>query len=292
MRKILKFPVAIIDVGSNSCRLMLKDGANKQKFLVMTRLQQGKAKDVLDAESIDRTVNGVKALFDNALKLGANSVFIFATAAVRNSKNGKVVCSKIKNQTGIEVHVVSGELEAELALLGALNGKDGGIIDIGGGSTEVAVKHAGETVHGVSYKFGSVSLLNDFSNSYDKSDEFLKNNLLPVRRKFNGDFVGVGGTITTLASISLGISSYKPNEIQGFNFTLDKIEDLVNELKGLTKEEIIEKYPIASKRADIIAFGGQILLNVMKAYGITQIKVSDSDNLEGYLEYLSKDEKV
>ena len=104
--------------------------------------------------------------------------------------------------------------------------------------------------------------------------------------------MGVGGTITTLASISLGITNYQPLEIQNSSLTIDKVESLVCELKGLTVEEIIKKYPVASQRADIIAFGGQILINVMKAYGITQIKVSDSDNLEGYLEYLSKDEKV
>ena len=292
MKKNLNLKVAVIDIGSNSCRLMLKTNSDKQKFLVMTRLAEGKANGYLSDNSINRTVNGVKALFDKALKLGANDIYIFATAAVRNSLNGNVVCDEIKKQTGVGVDVVSGELEAELAVLGALQGRDGGIIDIGGASTEIAFKQANEIVYGVSYKFGCVSLLNDFAGDYSASQGFLQNNLKGVRRVFNGGFVGVGGTITTLAGISLSINEYDASKIQSATLTISKVNELAKELKGLTKDEIISRYPLASKRADIIAYGAQILLSVMQAYGIDEIKVSDSDNLEGYLEYLTRDEKV
>ncbi|MBQ3235148.1 MAG: hypothetical protein IJA97_03205 [Clostridia bacterium] len=279
---------AVIDVGSNSVRLMLVGGGSKQKFLITTRLAEGKENGALSMVSMDRTVNAVAVLFDKAIKSGADKFYVFATAAVRNSVNGNEFVKLVKQKTGLSVDVVSGSVEAELALLGALNGEDGGIIDIGGASTEIAVKEGGATVYDVSYPFGAVSIYSEFGRDSDKIREHLSTNVKGVRRSFKGKFYGVGGTITTLSAINLGIKEYSAEKIGETPLTLGSVLNIKNTLYSLSPSEIKTIYPIASSRADIIAGGAEILYSVMTAYGISEVYASDGDNLEGYLEYINE----
>lgn len=291
MNSNISYPVAVIDVGSNSVRLLIDTGNKKQKFLITTRLAEGKIESRLANASILRTVNAVALFFEKAIKEGCNSVFIFATAAVRNSENGKDFVSAVKKLTGLGVDVVSGEIEAELAVLGALKGQNGGVIDIGGASTEVAFSEDGETVYSVSYKVGAVSLYGDFARERDKIKNYLSSTIKGARRLFKGDFYAIGGTVTTLASIDLKLTEYEPDKTNGHYLSLETIKKLSNELFSLTPDEIALKYPTAKSRVDVIAGGSEILLSVLTAYGINGVIASESDNLEGYLEYVLKNEE-
>ena len=276
---------AVIDIGSNSVRLMLSNGAEKQKFLITTRLAEGKVDGALSQISIDRTVNAVAVLFDKAIKSGADKIYAFATAAVRNSKNGKTFTDSVLEKTGLNVDVVSGEVEAELALIGALKGSDGGVIDIGGGSTEIAVKQGGQTVYDVSYSFGAVTINSNFERNESEIANYLSSQIKGVKMRFEEKFHGVGGTISTLALINAGAAEYSPTAVEHKPITLEDLKGIKSELYSLSPSEISEKYPFASSRADIIAGGAEILYSVMTAYGISEIYASDSDNLEGYLIY-------
>ncbi len=286
MKNNFLYPVAVIDVGSNSVRLMLVSGSDKRKFLITTRLAEGKSNNRLAKTSVLRTANAVALFFDKALKEGCKSVFIFATAAVRNSENGEEFTKEVKSMTGLDVHVVSGEIEAELALLGALNGKDGGVIDVGGASTEIAVKEGGDTVYFSSYKVGAVSLKNEFNGDREKISLHLKNTFICPKRRFLVDFYAVGGTVCALASINLNLKKYDTCAVDGSILSVERVKSLVNELSSLSPEEISIKYPTAKSRADIISGGAQILYEIMKCYNLSSVCVSESDNLEGYLEYI------
>lgn len=291
MKSNISYPVAVIDVGSNSVRLMVDTGSLKEKYLITTRLAEGKIESRLANASILRTVNAVVLLFEKAIKGGCKSVFIFATAAVRNSENGNDFVCAVKKLTGLDVDVVSGEIEAELAVLGALKGQNGGVIDIGGASTEVAFSEGGETVYSVSYKVGAVSLFGDCMRDRDKIKNHLGSTIKGVRRLFKGDFYAIGGTVTTLASIDLKLDKYQPEKTNGHYLSLDAIKNISNELFSLTPEEIATRYPTAKSRADVIAGGSEILISVLTAYGINGVIASESDNLEGYLEYVLKNEE-
>lgn len=291
MKSKVLYPVAVIDVGSNSVRLMVDTGTKKEKYLITTRLAEGKIESRLANASILRTVNAVVLLFEKAIKSGCKSVFIFATAAVRNSENGKDFIFAVKKLTGLDVDVVSGEIEAELAVLGALKGQNGGVIDIGGASTEVAFSEDGQIVYSVSYKVGAVSLFGDFMRERDKIKDYLGYTVKGVRRLFKGDFYAIGGTVTTLASIDLKLSEYEPQKTNGHYLSLNAIKNISNELFSLTPQEIATLYPTAKSRADVIAGGSEILISVLTAYGINGVIVSESDNLEGYLECVLKNEE-
>ncbi|MBE5744311.1 MAG: hypothetical protein E7358_06330 [Clostridiales bacterium] len=285
MKKIDK-TISVIDVGSNSVRLMAVKGGEKLKFLITTRLAEGKVGNRLANISIERTVNAVAVLFDKAIKLGSDKIYVFATAAVRSSENGCEVATLIKDKTGLVVDVISGEQEAELALLGALQGNDGGVIDIGGASTEVAVSLSGERSHKKSYSIGAVS----YKELEDKT--CLSSIFSNVNDEFDCKFFGVGGTITTLCAIDLGLTEYCPEKLNGHYLSKERVEELKRLLCSLTPEEIKEKFPIATKRADVIGGGANILLSVMSAYNINGIYGSDSDNLEGYLESVKRYEET
>ncbi len=290
MKKI-KESVAVIDIGSNSVRLMAVKGDKKLKFLITTRLAEGKEGETLSNISIERTVNAVTVLFDKAIKLGCEKIYAFATAAVRNSENGNVFTALVKEKTGLTVDVVSGDREAELALLGALPNGDGGVIDIGGASTEVAVSVNGEKVYGKSYQVGAVSLKNACGINEDKIDNYLSNTFAS-QDGFDCKFFGVGGTITTLCAIDLGLTEYNPEKLNGHYLSIDRVDGLKRLLCSLAPEEIKEKFPIASRRADVIGGGACILFKVMSVYKIKGVYGSDSDNLEGYLKSVKKYEKT
>lgn len=291
MKNKIVYPVGVIDIGSNSVRLMTVCGEKKQKHIITTRLAEGKVENRLANASILRTVNAVSLLFEKAVKEGCNTVFIFATAAVRNSINGDVLTCAVKRATGISVDVISGELEANLALYGALENLDGGVIDIGGASTEVAYCEGGQTVYAVSHEVGAVSLYQKCGREREKIKNYLSTKIKGVRRRFDEEFYAIGGTVTALASIDLALKEYIPEKIHGHYLYIDNVKKLSDRLFSLSKEEISKIYPTAKSRADVISGGVEILISVLESYGIERIKVSERDNLEGYLEYVLKNEE-
>ena len=151
---------AVIDIGSNSVRLMfVADGKVLYKALNTTRLGEGLAdKPFLKAEAIERSAKAVCDFYAKALAEGAEKVFAFATAAVRTAENRALFLDKVEEDCGLRIEVISGEEEAEIGILGALGNADGGVIDIGGASTEIVIKNAGEMLYKKSVNIGVVRL--------------------------------------------------------------------------------------------------------------------------------------
>ena len=140
---------AVIDIGSNSVRLMfVADGKVLYKTLQTTRLGEGLAeKPLLKAEAIERSALAVSDFYNRAITEGAEKVLCFATAAVRTAENRQLFLDRVSALCGLTVEVISGEEEAEIGILGALGNKDGGVIDIGGASTEIVVKKDGALLY-------------------------------------------------------------------------------------------------------------------------------------------------
>ena len=117
--------VCVIDVGSNSVRIMFSEnGLTIKKNNIVTRLGKGvNDYPFLLTSSMQKTVDAIKLFHAQAKEYGAEKVYIFATAAVRSAKNKQEFIDFVKKETGLTVDVISGEQEAKLGLLGALNGK-------------------------------------------------------------------------------------------------------------------------------------------------------------------------
>ena len=277
----------IIDIGSNSVRLLVVDGAKTLlKTNKITRLSENMGDELtLKTEMVDRTVCAVSFFVNTAKKMGVENIKIFATAAVRKAKNKQFFIDKIKSETGYDLDVVSGELEAKLGVLGALKNDDGAVIDIGGASTEIAIKTNGEISYLKSIDIGAVNTTEKGSNLLEKTLEFISEKINDFGDIKLSNLVGIGGTITSLASISLKLEVYDAEKVNGYALSYSEIERLNNMLFNMSIEERESLIGLQKERANIIASGSAILLCVMKKFNVKNITISESDNLEGYSIY-------
>ena len=280
---------AVIDIGSNSVRLMVaEDGKTLYKKLAVTRLGAGKdEKGNLSAVSIERAVFAVKDFVDIARKENSADIFAFATAAVRTAANGKDLTDKIKNVCGISVDIVSGEKEAELGVLGALGGKDGGIVDVGGASTEIAVFKGGKIIYSKSLNIGAVNLTEKFGQDSKEISLFVSEKIKEYGNVPRADFYIIGGTAVTLAIVDKGLKKYDPAETDGHIVFAEKLKSIVKILSEQSPKEREVVSGVDKQRADIICSGAIIFYELIKYLGVNSFTVSESDNAEGYLRYIT-----
>lgn len=279
---------AIIDIGSNSVRIMYADGNFYNKQLITTRLGEGlHSSGMLSSVAINRTVEALKTLYKRAISLGYEKVYAFATASVREAVNGADFCRIVKEQVGITIEVISGDDEALLGILGAVKGSEGGIIDIGGASSEVAYKVGGQVVYEHSLKLGAVKVFDECGKDFNKCRDFISSAVskYPEFDGGNKTFYAIGGTATSLASIILNLKEYNPLEVDGLVITFEKLNKTLNALFSMSSEEISLKYAVDYKRAEIIAGGALILSHIMSKFNLDKVVVSEGDNLEGYAIY-------
>ena len=276
---------AVIDIGSNSVRLMLwADGTTLYKRLSTTRLAEGIAdKPVLSARAMERTAQAIARFRAQAEADGAEKIYAFATAAVRSAHNGGEFCALVKNTCGLETDVVSGEEEALLGTYGALGEGDGTVVDVGGASTELCRRVNGETERAVSLNIGAVRLYDMCRDDGALLAAVIEEKLSALDGlDFSGKAVAGGGTATTLASVKLGLAEYDAAAVQGCPFTAKEAGLLAAGLLSLSAEARKKIKGMDENRADIIAGGALLLASVMKKCDIPALTVSDRDNLEGY----------
>ena len=276
---------AVIDVGSNSVRLMfVANGKVLYKTLSTTRLGEGIAQTrTLSESAISRTVFAVRTFYDRAKKDGAEQVAVFATAAVRSAINGKAFVQAVKDDCGLQVDVIDGQTEAEIGATGALGADDGTIIDVGGASTEIAVKKDGKLVYKESVNVGVVRLKDACGRDLQALQTYCKDKTGAfVNAPITLDVYAIGGTATTLASQFLRLEVYNSDFVTGTRITLEDMRKLADKLSTLSVEET-EKLPcMPTGRADVLLGGTLWLVALMEDLQIPAIVVSDRDNLEGY----------
>ena len=279
--------ISAIDVGSNSVRLMvMADGKTLYKQLDTTRLAEGLAQSgVLKPEAIERTARAVQNIAAAAELNGAGTPYVFATAAVRSSKNGADFVARVKALTGIDVDVLSGEEEAACGILGALRGRDGGIIDLGGASTEITLQQGGKTLYSKSVNIGTVRLFDMAGQDRSALQAAIDNSLngygsLSLDGK---DIYGIGGTATSLAALYYELEKYDPKVVEGTVLTREWLCAEAEKLLSLTVEERRALRGMEPRRADVIAGGCLLMYSILNRFNADRITVSESDNLEGYV---------
>ena len=279
--------ICAIDIGSNSVRLgMTAGGKTLYKIRKTTRLGENLAySGMLKEEAIERTALTVAEFAAKAKQEGAEKISPFATAAVRSACNGQAFTARVKELCGLEIEIISGETEAKIGLLGALGYKDGGMIDLGGASTEVTVQQNGEKIFEKSADIGTVRL-NDLC-AYDirKLETTIEEKLQDYGgfTAQNYDMYGVSGTATTLAAVKQGLTEYDPNIVHGTVLSAEEVEAYAKTMLSLTKEQVLERFPVTGRTADIIGGGALLLARLMQRLKIQKITVSESDNLEGFI---------
>ncbi len=283
---------AAIDIGTNTVRMMIgsvKDGkvTVKEQYLKETRLGSGIIKGSLIPRAIDRTLKELEQFFKITRDYEIEDVTVVATSAVRDALNGRDFAEKVRDITGWQVNILSGEEEARFSYDGALSAVSllSGfpiVIDIGGGSTEIIYETDGK-VKATSINIGAVRL-----GEMPLSLPELQKIIFPAVKKIAEEkqlysIIGVGGTVTTAAAIEYGIEKYSRQAVDGKNLSLKKINDLKIKLDQMSLEERKKVPGLMPQRADIIIPGLNILIAFLELVGINDIAVSDAGILDGLL---------
>ncbi len=267
---------AIIDIGSNSIKMRIYDNFDLYHplyFMNVTRLAKGLVKTGrLDVDSIKNSVDTITQFKNIADEKKAKSIHIFATQALREASNSNDFLLSVKEKTGLDIDIIDGSTEAMIGFLGASNEIRGDItlIDIGGASTEIVSKESK-----TSYPIGAVKLKESGINL----DKVFKD------IKIQGAFVGIGGTITTIAAIRDSVDCYTRDKIQGVVLSLKDIKEIQSRLLSMSLEDRRNVVGLNPKRADIICYGIDILIFIMETNNIDEITVSDFGSMEGYIKY-------
>jgi exopolyphosphatase/guanosine-5'-triphosphate,3'-diphosphate pyrophosphatase len=289
---------AVIGIGSNSVRMLVADVQGGGLHQVLrdregTRLFGGlNESGDLSRESMNHSLNAVRAMQQKAIVLNAEAIHLFATSAVRDAGNQQEFSSLIRNETGLELEICSGESEAALSFLGSTFGQRSGVIDIGGGSTEFVIGCGTKIECGVSLQMGAVRLFRlypiysaaDLPRVLDAAKEILQDGIGTLKDVgLPENWVGVGGTSTALAGIIKGISWTEKAKLHGFCLKKEQVEEWLNRLADMSLAQRLTLPGLQPQRADIMVHGTAILAQSMRQLGIASIEVSEFGNLDGYL---------
>jgi exopolyphosphatase/guanosine-5'-triphosphate,3'-diphosphate pyrophosphatase len=279
--------VGAIDLGSNSTRLLVADVADGhvdevERALVITRLGEGVDTGRRLLPLPVARVRNVLADFRRTLDgLGAERTLAVATSAVRDAENGEAFLGEIEWSYGFATALLSGEDEAALTLRGVGAGRtlEPGtlIVDIGGGSTELIQTVPG-TVKEASLDLGCVRLTERFGDDVDAAGEYVCAHLPDLDMRAA---IGVAGTITSLATLDLGLVEHDPERVHGHRLATVAVEEQLARLAALPLEERRRVPGLDPERAPVIVAGAVILREVLRRYGLEEIEVSEHDLLHG-----------
>lgn len=275
----------VFDVGSNSVRCLVLKGENTlYRGLVTTRLGEGLATSGrISEEAKERTIQGAYSLLGEALRFTPDKLFAFATEAVRSSENGEEFAVSFKNSIGVPLDVISGDKEGEIGLLGALGGKDGGIIDIGGASAEITACKNGKIIYSHSLPLGAVRLKDLCGEDEGKLKEIVDGRIDEYGKIPITDYYAIGGTATSLAAVCLGLKRYDCDKVNGSAFSYETVCTAYETIKNSPVKDRVEKLNLTPKRAEIIVGGVYLLKRIAERIPLSEITVSENDNMLGYI---------
>ena len=284
---------AVIDVGTNTVLMVIgrwgEDGDLEilEDAHAIARLGKGvDAKRRLTSASIDRVCGVLRDYRRRAEEVGAKSIIAYGTSAVRDAANRIDLIDQVRRQVGIELKVVPGGEEARLTWLGAGFGlpvpERFAVLDIGGGSTELAAGAAGHLLQSASVDVGAVRVTERCFGTLPpglaerkKATAFIDDVLGQLFDYPDGlDLVGVAGTATTLAAVDMEEEDFQAEAINGHFLSTDRVGTLAEHLLGLDVEAIRAIPQIHSQRADIIAAGALILHRALLRFDRPGLTVS------------------
>ena len=278
----------VIDIGTNSVRLMLAEIAKDKvtslyKRLITTRLGEAARKDgTLNFAGAMRTADAVSEFYTHAKSENAQfPVYVFATSAARDAKNSHILTDAIFERTGLKTDILSGCQEAQIGYLGAVSAGFNALIDVGGGSTEIATGENGKKAYYKSYDIGAVRARKLFGKDAKSTYDYASS--LFTFPTITQKCCALGGTATTAAAMLQNLTTYDPIKVHGYVLTEGALEELYNKVASADIEERLKMPGLPAQRADIIPHGLAILLSAMRRAGLKEITVSEADNLEGYL---------
>ncbi|MEH2056938.1 MAG: Ppx/GppA phosphatase family protein [Nostoc sp.] len=304
--------IAAIDLGTNSLHMVVvKIDPTLPAFSIIAREKEtvrlgdrNLTTGELKPEIIKKAIAALGRFQEVAKTINAETIIAVATSAVREAPNGKDFLQMVETELGLSVDLISGQEEARRIYLGVLSGMEFNnqphiIVDIGGGSTEIILGDSNEPRTLTSTKVGAVRLTSELITSDPISNtEFqylqayargmLERSVEEVLANLEfGEsprLVGTAGTIETLAMIhAREKSGVIPSTLNGYQFSLKDLGELVNRLRKLSNSETAEIPGMPDKRAEVILAGAVILQEAMTLLGSESVTVCERSLREGVI---------
>jgi exopolyphosphatase/guanosine-5'-triphosphate,3'-diphosphate pyrophosphatase len=292
--------LAAIDIGSNAARLLISDASTneqgKSQFqkLNLVRVPLRLGFDVFEGNIISKdkedmiikTIKSYKLLTD---VYGVEHMRACATSAMRDAKNGQEIIQKVKEETGVEIEIITGDAEASLIYenhIAENMDKDHSYlyIDVGGGSTELTFFANGRLEFKRSFNIGTIRILKKQVDEFmwDEMRDFIKRET----RGHEGDMIaiGSGGNINKVFSLS--------KRKEGKPLQLELLKDYLRELSSFSLADRMKSYKLREDRADVIVPALSIYINVMKWANIQEIFVPKIGLADGLIQHLYEEVKV
>ena len=294
--------IAVVDMGTNSTRLLVADVeggriTELERRSTVTRLGRGvDTSHQLASEAIDAVCDAVADYISIYEPLHPEAVTVLATSAVRDADNSGAFIAELRERFALGARILDGAEEARLTYLGACAEREPAdgtlVVDIGGGSTELVVGSGLEVGFHTSLQAGTVRHTERYIKNDPPSADELEKLADDVRRLISDELartdfftvvegIAVAGTPTSLAAIEQELDPYDPERVHGFTLSLDAVQRMCSMLASMTLDERLEVKGLHPGRAPTIPAGTVILIQVMRAFGLHEIEVSERDILHG-----------
>ena len=297
--------VAVVDIGSNSTRLLVADVvdgrvvAEHARRSTVTRLGAGvDSNGHLGDEAAERVYRTLAEYEEIIEHHGVDERLAVLTSAVRDASNGAQFAKSVGDRYGLEPHILSGDEEANLTFLGATSERDPGdrtptvVVDIGGGSTEIVIGVGRQARFHISTQAGVVRqterhihhdppLPSELTELGGEVGEIVADAVPPTERTASEHALAVAGTATSLAAIAQRLEPYDATKVHGYVLQATEARSILDRLAGITLEERRKVPGLHPDRAPTIVAGVAILLEVLGLFGLESVEISEHDILRG-----------
>ena len=293
-------PIAVVDIGSNSVRLVVYEGLTRSPTpLFNEKALCGLGREVqstglLAADTVEHALSTLKRYSALCATMGANKVLAIATAACRDARNGRAFVRLAEKTIGAPIEVLSGGREAELTALGVISGvhrADGIVGDLGGGSLELVDVRGTHARHGVTRPLGGLALADISAKSIKKAEKFVKKTLsaLPVLKgSEHRNFYAVGGTWRSLGRLHMRQTGYPLHVMHGYAIPAAEALEFAKLLHRVDVETLSDIEVVASARRPLLPYAALVLEYILRIGKPRQVVFSALGVREGLLYSLLK----
>jgi exopolyphosphatase/guanosine-5'-triphosphate,3'-diphosphate pyrophosphatase len=294
--------VAVVDIGTNSTRLLIADVEGTGVYEVERRTtvtNMGRGVDhtgMICSDAIEDVCEVIADYKSQYEEMGAERVMAIATSAARDAVNGEAFIAELRERFELEARMLTGEEEAHLTYLGATAHRPAAdptlVFDIGGGSTELIVGTGREVGFHTSLQAGTIRQSERHLTADPPHPHELEDLAADIRNLVERAIaaqpegaptraIAVAGTPTSLAAIDQGLEPYDSGRVHGYHLGMQRTQRMLSRLSSLPLAERLRVPGLHPGRAPTIVAGTVILVQVMRAFNLQEVEVSELDILHG-----------
>ena len=289
--------IAIVDIGSNSARVVIFQRTSRYGFHLIAqkkanvRISEGSYSNdgYLQEKAIDRTINALKSFKTIIQDYKARKTLIVATAAVRSAPNRQYFLKRVREETKLNIKVIDGTKEAYYGAVATKNllplNIDTITVDIGGGSTDIALIQNSKIVDTISIDIGTIKikeLFFDKNLKLNEATDFIKKEFKKIPQSFKVEqAVAIGGVLRALSKSIMDISGYSFKKIHAFEYRLSEYSEHIDNILNTNSNDELTKFSIKESRYDTIKEGILIFKILLESLSIDRVITSSVGIREG-----------